>query len=83
MLAARWKNVPAFVTTALRPALSRLPRWATKTCTASPTVAAKNLVTPSRATLRGGGPVLSTLKMSTVSATSNPLMVQDVFPPLL
>ena len=80
MLAARWKNVPAFVTTALRPALSRLPRWATKTCTASPTVAAKNLVTPSRATLRGGGPVLSTLKMSTVSATSNPLMVQDVFP---
>ena len=80
MQKARWRTVPAFVTHALRPALARLPSWATNTCKPPLSLAAKTLPPTARATLRGGGSVFSAQKMSTTAAVANPLMVQDYFP---
>ena len=78
----RWRTVPAFVTHALRPALARLPSWATNSCKPPFPAAkqAKTLPSTARATLRGGGSAPSALKMSTTAAVANPLMVQDHFP---
>ncbi|KAJ1473358.1 hypothetical protein T484DRAFT_1836536 [Baffinella frigidus] len=83
MLKARSRFIPAFVTHALRPALARLPTWATNSCKNPPPLASKALPAPARAILRGGGPLLSSapkMSMSSTAAVANPLMVQDHFP---